>query len=371
MASQFETHRRRLREPTTTTAPPALSVHAAPHDRATRATVWDRLAVVLIGAAGFALSFDALQQMAVAIHVRGPLTYVFPFTLDGFIAYGVRALLVLRAAPLAARAYAWLLFAGATAASVWANALHAVRLNHLLDHSGGLSLGDTVVGVLSTLSPLALGGAVHLYILIARHTATPWSATGPSGGASADHAASTSVQPDSPSGPDQTSALPHADRGPSVRSASGSSGSPSADRGRSAIVEPDGPDASAFGAVSVGVAERRYGDTGAGPNLDGSAELPVAGSRTDDRLPEPGGQGLADGGGPARRTGRPPGASMERLLEVSRPAVQAHGRPSRAVVERAVREADLPLGSTRFTVLMDELRKEFPDDLVRHHPPVD
>ncbi|MFE7565036.1 DUF2637 domain-containing protein [Kitasatospora sp. NPDC057500] len=329
-------------------------------------TVWDRLAVALIGAAGFALSFDALQQMAVAIRVRGPLTYVFPFTLDGFIAYGVRALLVLRAAPLAARAYAWCLFAGATASSVWANALHAVRLNHLLDHSGGLSLGDTVVGVLSTLSPLALGGAVHLYILIARHTATP-----SFGGASAGHAASTSVQPDGPSGPDQTSALPHADRGSSVRSASGRSGGPSTDRGRSALVELDGPDAPAFGAVSIGVAERRSGDTGAGPNLDGSAELPVAGSRTDDRLPELDGLDLADGDGPARRTGRPPGASMDRLLEVSRPVVRAHGRPSRSVVERAVREADLPLGSTRFTVLMDELRKEFPDDQVRHHPPVD
>lgn len=72
-----------------------------------------------------------------------------------------------------------------------------------------------------------------------------------------------------------------------------------------------------------------------------------------------------------RRTGRPPGASMDRLLEVSRPAVRAHGRPSRPVVERAVREANLPLGSTRFTALMDELRKEFPDDQVRQHPPVD
>ncbi|WP_405889784.1 DUF2637 domain-containing protein [Streptomyces sp. NBC_00133] len=129
---------------------------------------WDRLAIVALGAAGCALSYDALQQMAVAIHVRGLLTYLFPLVIDGFIAYGVRALLVLSTAPLRARAYVWLLFGTATTASIWANALHAVRLNQQTSHDG-LRLGDTVVAVLSTLAPLALAGAVHLYILITRH----------------------------------------------------------------------------------------------------------------------------------------------------------------------------------------------------------
>lgn len=91
--------------------------------------------------------------------------------IDGFIAYGVRALLVLRTAPLAARCYVWLLFATATAASIWANALHAVRLNEQRPERTGLRLGDITVGVLSTLAPLALAGAVHLYILIARRVA--------------------------------------------------------------------------------------------------------------------------------------------------------------------------------------------------------
>ncbi|QPP05137.1 DUF2637 domain-containing protein [Streptomyces bathyalis] len=129
---------------------------------------WDRLAIVLLGAAGCALSYDALQQMAVAIHIRGLLTYLFPLVIDGFIAYGVRALLVLSTAPLRARLYVWTLFGTATAASIWANALHAVRLNQQTN-PGGLRLGDTVVAVLSTLAPLALAGAVHLYILITRH----------------------------------------------------------------------------------------------------------------------------------------------------------------------------------------------------------
>jgi hypothetical protein len=131
-------------------------------------TGWDRAAIVALGAAGCALSYDALQQMATAIHVRGPLTYLFPLVIDGFIAYGVRALLVLRAAPLAARCYVWLLFGTATAASIWANALHAVRLNQQHPDGAGLHLGDHTVGILSTLAPLALAGAVHLYILIAR-----------------------------------------------------------------------------------------------------------------------------------------------------------------------------------------------------------
>ncbi|PKV84251.1 DUF2637 domain-containing protein [Streptomyces sp. TLI_146] len=129
---------------------------------------WDRLAIVVLGLAGCALSYDALQQMAVAIHIRGFLTYLFPLVIDGFIAYGVRALLVLSEAPLRARLYVWVLFGTATAASIWANALHAVRLNQQTVRSG-LQLGDTVVAVLSTLAPLALAGAVHLYILITRY----------------------------------------------------------------------------------------------------------------------------------------------------------------------------------------------------------
>ena len=136
--------------------------------KAAHITGWDRAVVIALGGAGCALSYDALQQMAVAIHVRGLLTYLFPLVIDGFIAYGIRALLVLRDAPLRARLYVWTLFGTATAASIWANALHAVRLNEEAGSATGLRLGDTVVAVLSTIAPLALAGAVHLYILIAR-----------------------------------------------------------------------------------------------------------------------------------------------------------------------------------------------------------
>ncbi len=40
---------------------------------------WDRMVVIALGGAGCALSYDALQQMAVAIHIRGFLTYLFPW----------------------------------------------------------------------------------------------------------------------------------------------------------------------------------------------------------------------------------------------------------------------------------------------------
>ncbi|WP_328731862.1 DUF2637 domain-containing protein [Streptomyces caniferus] len=133
------------------------------------ATTWDRAAITALGAAGCALSYDALQQMAIAIHIRGLLTYLFPLVIDGFIAYGVRALIILRTAAFRSRLYVWALFGTATTASIWANALHAVRLNQQAPQAG-LRLGDLTVGVLSTLAPLALAGAVHLYILIARHT---------------------------------------------------------------------------------------------------------------------------------------------------------------------------------------------------------
>ncbi|QKW28274.1 DUF2637 domain-containing protein [Streptomyces seoulensis] len=136
-----------------------------------RATWWDRLAIVLLGFAGCALSFDALRQMATAVHVRHQLTYLFPVVIDGFIAYGVRALLVLREAPLPARLYAWTLFFAATCASIWANGLHALDLNQ--PGASALHLDDATVAVLSATAPLALAGATHLHILITRYGTAP------------------------------------------------------------------------------------------------------------------------------------------------------------------------------------------------------
>ncbi|WP_227025181.1 DUF2637 domain-containing protein [Streptomyces tsukubensis] len=132
-------------------------------------TAWDRSAIILLGAAGFAFSYDALRQIALAIHARENLSYLFPVFIDGFIAYGVRAIVLLRHQRFAARAYAWFLFLAATGASLGANALHAITLNDSPEAGrSALHLADSVVGVLSMLAPLALAGSVHLYILMAR-----------------------------------------------------------------------------------------------------------------------------------------------------------------------------------------------------------
>ncbi|MEK2476635.1 DUF2637 domain-containing protein [Streptomyces noursei] len=132
---------------------------------AAQGTAAIRAGITLLGTIGFALSYDALRQMAVAIHIRGLLTYAFPLVIDGFIAIGVGTLLILRTAPLRSRVYVWALVGAATVTSIWANALHAVRLNQ----QTRLYLDNLTVGALSAIAPLALAGAVHLYIVIRRH----------------------------------------------------------------------------------------------------------------------------------------------------------------------------------------------------------
>ncbi|MFE4952589.1 DUF2637 domain-containing protein [Streptomyces sp. NPDC056653] len=131
-----------------------------------------RTGVALLAVAAFALSYDALRQMAAASHIHRALTYALPLVIDGFIAIGIGALLVLRTAPLSARLYVSALVGIATATSIWANVLHAIRLNQQARHTG-LALDDITVGVISAIAPLALAGAVHFYLLVARRPTTP------------------------------------------------------------------------------------------------------------------------------------------------------------------------------------------------------
>ncbi|MFI9270220.1 DUF2637 domain-containing protein [Kitasatospora sp. NPDC052896] len=319
------------------------------HTPSARVTVWDRLAVGLLGVLGFVLSYDALRQMAAATHVRGPLTYLFPVIIDGFIAYGVRALLVLRDAHWPARAYAWTLFAGATATSVWANALHAIRLNQLPTPSTGLKLSNTVVGVLSTLAPLALGGAVHLYILIARQGQNTAIRRGgqnvgplsqPSAApAAGDHGAD--VQPQHTEDRSEETALLTLLSAAGLLPAEWSDALPDP--------QPAEGDDQPIGTRHTAVGEQaESADTPEVTCVDGLASAV---------------QGKA--------IGRPPGASMEQLMEVGLAAVAAEGRLTRAIVEQAVREADLPLGSTRLTKLMKQLRREWNGGQNRRHPEAD
>lgn len=128
-----------------------------------------RFGIALLAAVAFVLSYDALRQMAVAIHIRGLLTYTFPLVIDGFIAIGIGAQLMLRTAPLRSRLYVGALVGLATGVSIGANAVHAIRLNQQT-RPNGLHLDNATVGALSALAPLALAGAVHLYLVIRRHS---------------------------------------------------------------------------------------------------------------------------------------------------------------------------------------------------------
>ncbi|MGW2339514.1 DUF2637 domain-containing protein [Streptomyces sp. NPDC001661] len=305
-----------------------------------RITSWDRAAIVALGGAGCALSYDALQQMATAIHIRGILTFVFPLVIDGFIAYGVRALLVLRTAPLAARCYVWLLFGTATAASIWANALHAVRLNQ--QHRGGvdLSLGDVTVGILSTLAPLALAGAVHLYILIARRVVEMELGETPKD-QSADGEQATIACQDGP----PTAALLTA-RHPV----------PSTDR--PAVTQSPDKRSSSAKQVSgdVGDTERDQHDQAADlPGSQCTRSRPV----TPLHLPKPRAVS-SESHRPNHTDTADQKATVptdDDLLAIARPAVKASGRLTRQVVGDAIRSHH-GLGNDRLTHLMRLLREE-------------
>ncbi|WP_405523561.1 DUF2637 domain-containing protein [Streptomyces canus] len=325
-----------------------------------RITGWDRAAIVALGGAGCALSYDALQQMASAIHVRGPLTFVFPLVIDGFIAYGVRALLVLRTASFAARLYVWMLFGTATAASIWANALHAVRLNQQRPEGGGLRLGDVTVGSLSTIAPLALAGAVHLYILIARRVTEPGHYGHPDTfGVRTDRIAAD--RPETPLAADGHRPVP-VTSGHSAALSSAESGRPAVTSGpdvpRAAdreepsghpesAPEPEpahGGDATDLGGQPVSrpalVTRLRL----AGPSVTEPETGPDTASETSDN-------------------GRPDtAASADTLLSIARKAVADAGKVTREVVADAIRGQGKTLANDRLTALMRQLRAETGQD---------
>ncbi|ALO12606.1 hypothetical protein AQF52_7020 [Streptomyces venezuelae] len=332
---------------------------------------WDRAAVIALGGAGCALSYDALQQMAVAIHIRGFLTYLFPLVIDGFIAYGIRALLVLRDAPLRARLYVWTLFGTATAASIWANALHAVRLNEEAVADTGLRLGDSVVAVLSTIAPLALAGAVHLYILIARKPVEDGARedlgqVDRRGGIEVTRADRVGQRPQAgqveagQSAADLTDRPPLSleKRAPALRSLTGDSdpvdsGDPVTDRPvtRPAVTGHSGqPDTEPPGTglpVTPPVVTGRPGQAEEGVDQHGQSgtEPPVTGAPVTDR----------EARTPGVRRSDP---DTEELLKIARSAVRAEDKLTRKVVAQAIRGQQIPLSSDTLTALMAQLRQQ-------------
>ncbi|MFJ4184172.1 DUF2637 domain-containing protein [Kitasatospora sp. NPDC089509] len=318
----------------TTTATTSATAHV---------TGWDRAVVIALGASGCALSFSALQQMAVAIHVRDLLTYLFPVIVDGFIAYGVRALLVLRDAPLRARIYVWTLFGAATGTSLWANALHAVRLNEQNAATGGLRLGDTVVAVLSTIAPLALAGAVHLYILIARGPVSVADRVGHGDrAAEVDRGQVTAGQ----TGLTKRSVVPVAGQDNAGHPAPGQ---PDSDPVTTPVRQP-----TSVSMDSLTTSSDPYGHSDTEQPL--TDRPPVA--TTEVTRTEYAGQPVA---APlvTDRDGDPhPDLDVEGLLEIARQAVREEDKLTRKVVGQAIRGQQIPLSSATLTQLMAQLRTE-------------
>ena len=318
-------------------------------------TGWDRGVVIALGAAGCALSYDALQQMAVAIHVRGLLTYLFPLVIDGFIAYGVRALLVMRDAPYRARAYCWALFGAATTASLWANALHAVRLNQQGAAVGGLRLGDTVVAVLSTIAPLALAGAVHLYILIARGPVTQAdrdSRTDRTGRGEPGQVTMTDDRGE------RLSALTVGTDGGQVTAGHPGAGQPVSPPVSPSVTTPS--DRSKL-TLAKPVTVTDHADLGGQPD----SAPPVGHRPAEDRkvtalpvsLLESDRQPVAHRS-VTDLTDRRADPDTEKLLEIASEAVDAaNNKLTRKVVAQAIRGQDLPLSSDTLTQLMAQLRE--------------
>ncbi|KOG29506.1 hypothetical protein ADK35_02100 [Streptomyces viridochromogenes] len=324
--------------------------HSAPTPA--QITGWDRAAIVALGGAGCALSYDALQQMATAIHVRGPLTFLFPLVIDGFIAYGVRALLVLRTASFAARLYVWTLFGTATAASIWANALHAVRLNQQHPGGGGLRLGDVTVGALSTLAPLALAGAVHLYILIARRvTVAGHHGHSDTFAVRTDRIAAD--RPETPLAADGHRPVP-ATPGHSATLTRPESGRPAVTSGPNV---PRTADREGLSGHPASAPEAELANGGEAADLGGqpvSRPAPVtrlrlaAPSVTE---PETGPEGSDNGGSDTAE-------AADTLLPIARQAVADAGKVTREVVADAIRGQGKTLANDRLTALMQQLRAE-------------
>jgi len=331
-----------------TTAPhPAASDAATgrqPDRSALSATRWDRVALGLLVALGFALSYSALQQMATAIHVMPLLTYAYPPLVDGFIAYGVRAVVVLRNAPLHARLYAWLLLGAATSASIWANALHAIDLNE--PGTTVLHLGTFAVAILSAIPPLAVAAATHLYIVISRYSNTT--------AAKATDEVATVPAP-----------TPEA-RPQAVDGTERAAGTPAAVVDRPA----QAPEVQLAAAAPV-TAQEAGAATSAGSPESGNTDTNEVGAAKPQQAADvhiSAGQHPSEGSGlrPQQSVGgRPPKAPMEQLVQVLRAAFPDLAGITRERSRKAVTDAGLGASHERIAEAVELLRQQ---DQAHQHP---
>lgn len=113
--------------------------------------------IVALGAG--TLSWSALTSFAGAARIAPAITWVYPVVVDGLMAVGTVAALVLRRAPLRTRAYVWVMIGASIAVSVAGNAAHA---------SGTQVLPPGAAAVASAVPAAALAASLHLLVVITR-----------------------------------------------------------------------------------------------------------------------------------------------------------------------------------------------------------
>lgn len=108
----------------------------------------------------FAMSFDALAQLAKAAGIRESIAWMWPVVVDGSMIVATAAALVLRTSPSAAtRIYPWAQLALFALISVVGNVLHSLA-------EQTLQLPPLVAGAVSGVPPIALLLSTHLLVMM-------------------------------------------------------------------------------------------------------------------------------------------------------------------------------------------------------------
>lgn len=118
----------------------------------------------LVLVTAFSLSYAALMTVGQAAGFQGRIAWLYPIPVDGLLAVGMVAAVMLRSARLRTRAYVWLLIAGGIATSVLGNAAHATS------QDGHLALSAGAARLAGGVPPLAFAAALHLLVILVRHS---------------------------------------------------------------------------------------------------------------------------------------------------------------------------------------------------------
>lgn len=117
------------------------------------------VAVCLVALASFALSFNALAELAVASHIPAYIGWAWPVVVDASIIIATFASLVLRGrSSQAVRAYPWVILIVFGAVSVAGNGYHAL--------TGGAAPVPTVAFAVGAVPAVALLASTHLLVVM-------------------------------------------------------------------------------------------------------------------------------------------------------------------------------------------------------------